>query len=359
MRCSSIKYTFLSKNIQIQGISELTMEYNGECTAARIKVYYAGINDDYEHLCKFKEVEPGDIITCSAEPYGTFGDSTFISIDYDCSDNRRLRRLLSSDSSDDGSSDDGSSDVATTDRPTVEPTPRPTVSPTAFPTKEPTVRTSVAPTLKPSEKYSEDGGECVAKFRTDCNRNIIGSESEGCSDLTVVSYVDATGALCDELMIIGDGSSEDAVEHNALLNGEQSMDSPLEWVQALDPFIKWVLLGIMVTFVALMGIACYFCVIRKAKRANTRRQGFGGKTETIGSYGNVAVDEECHDEESYFSKKGGRRQRVRTMSYAVDEDEYDGEYDEEYVTSTLKAEGDDNDNDNDNAIEMMRTTPSH
>merc|ERR1719242_577863 len=59
------------------------MKYRGKCPAHRIKVYYAGIHDDYAVLCKFKNISPGDTITCSSTGYDTFRDSTFIVIEYD------------------------------------------------------------------------------------------------------------------------------------------------------------------------------------------------------------------------------------------------------------------------------------
>lgn len=309
------------------GITELTMEYNGNCPAHKIKVYYAGINNDYPVLCKFKNVNPGDIITCSSSPYDTFRVSTFISIEYenDC-DSKRRRRLLF-ESSDVEYPDDDYYDVA-----------------------------GRSGSSSDSIDESDNGSECIAKFRTNCKQHLVGTQSEGCNALTVVSYVDAAGAKCDDTIIVDDASSsdddgnesqDDAVEYNALANGERNMESPLKWIARLDPFIRWILLSIFVSAMALLLCSCYFCIVRKhrnvpngaaAQRKNSEKA-HRARLRTL-SYGKVIEDEEFEDDDDdeFFNENGQTHHQIEDMQSD----------DNEELESTIGIN-----EENDSEIEMM------
>ena len=287
-------------------------------------MYYAGLSDDYPVLCKFKNVSPGDTITCSSTPYDTFRVSTFIVIEYDhdCtsdSDESGRRRLFSSTYHFDDDHQDEDSSIDSVD-------PESSSGDSHY-IESLDIDTD---TEHSDESVDSDdrGTECIAKLRTDCRRNLVGTQSEGCGVLTVTAFVDGEGMECDaaDVVIVDDGSSsvdstdpdDGATGYNALSNGEENMSAPLRWIEELDPFIKWALLCIFVSSMALMLCSCYFCIFRNRARAQKRPSAAAKERLRTLSYGNLAVDEE--EEEDFFSENGQTQHRIGDTEEDEDND---------------------------------------
>ena len=287
----------------------MTMKYHGDCPASNIEVYYAGVHDDYPVLCSFSDISPGDTITCSSTPYDTFRDSTFIAVQYDphcnpqsvssdSSESSHRRRLIrvrddrnqsSSDDSYRGSRDnvDPSEDTESQysidnlteyhfvhfgddnhgdDDHVDDHNQKASDSDSGDSEDSETSEGTKHSDNSEDSTDSSAGGQCIAKFRTYCSRSVVGSRSEGCDDLQMISYVDGAGYECDEGTLGGytrdvDSDSDDST-YNAVASGQgiSAPQSPIEWIKGLDPFTRYTLLAIMVTSVALMGVACYICV---------------------------------------------------------------------------------------------------
>ena len=43
-------------------------------------------------------------------------------------------------------------------------------------------------------------GDCIANFKTNCKTQLVGQAVEEC-DLSVISYIDASGQFCDETVL--------------------------------------------------------------------------------------------------------------------------------------------------------------
>ena len=208
------------------------MKYSGKCGAQSIVVYYNIKRDKI--FCSFKNVEIGDILTCKSSKYDTFNENTYIRIyfdDDDCDDSNDRRRLRKKSS--DSESESESSDS------------------------------------------SGDDYQCLALFDTDCSSNIVGTQSKGCTILTVVSFTDANGQFCDKIQRDSSDSSDakryDSSEDlwdNALINEkETSNNKPLQIFDELDPLTKWTLMCIFVVFTILMCVAFCICFVQKMKRS--------------------------------------------------------------------------------------------
>eukprot|EP01084_Bolivina_argentea_P313880 543615_1 len=120
------------------GMTSITMQYTGTCDAT-ITGYYSG-KDDETIICSPTAISTGDLVTCTAEPdYDKFKSNTYFGIN--CIDRRRRRM--------------GDLDLA----------------------------------------------DCTATFHTSCSQNILGEESEDCTDLTVIAYTSGDGAVCEDPII--------------------------------------------------------------------------------------------------------------------------------------------------------------
>jgi len=177
-----------------------------------------------------------------------------------------------------------------------------------------------------ADSDSDDDGQCIAKFRTYCSRSIVGTRSEGCDDLQMISYVDGAGNECDQTLLhgnsYGDGDSDEGTLYNAMAGGgsRSAPTSPIEWIKELDPFTKWTLLAILVTALALMAVACYVCVYLNSARGN--RQCHDRIAEKAPSPQPGRVRRQSRERIQRESvrmrvnmKRSNKRERVRTISY--------------------------------------------
>ena len=233
------------------------MVYNGECTAKSLKVYYGGIDDGNKALCSFENVVVGSEIICTSAPFDTFRQQTFIDVECD--------QAVSAEAGSD----------------------------------------------------SNDAAQCLALFRTDCSQNIVGTQSEGCNVLTVVSFIDASGLFCDEADIIGISESEDddGEGYNALTGEKKQNSDTMQIFDSFDPFVKWTIISVLTGFGCFIITATYVYISRKLK--------------------------------GYTKLKSGVRE---VHSYFDDED-----VDDDGETHHQIAEEEDHDADGYNHIEMMET----
>jgi len=111
-----------------------------------------------------------------------------------------------------------------------------------------------------------------------------------CSVLTVNSFVCADGALCDDTAVADYYQAVSA--DDALVNAEQVLDDPLRVFSGLDPYVRYSLIGLLLTFAGLMLVACYICVARKDEGAKDRKQ-----PEKI--LANMQQMHRTHDQEVY------------------------------------------------------------
>ena len=373
---------------RFKGLTEMTIKYDGDRPASRIELYFAGVHDDYPVLCTFSNISPGDTIECSSTPYDTFRDSTIIGIQYDrdCdpqspssdssdSDRRRLIRTRVRDDRNRSSSDD-----SYRKRDSVDPSDDTDESQysTDYPMdrnfagdgdddhddntdsddgdSEDSEDSEDADNSDQSEDSTDSsaGGQCIAKFRTYCSRSIVGSRSEGCDDLRMVSYVDGAGHECDQITLHGSSqgdtnSDSDDHTYNAIASGQgmSASTSPIEWIKGLDPFTRYTLLAIMVTSVALMCVACYICVYVNVQKGSGRKdEQIAGRAPSVeiepgaarrDSVGQESVrgDRSRRDGSDRRSKerissriRRRKRERVRTISYdniplEMDDDEFE------------------------------------
>ena len=167
-------------------------------------------------ICEFTDVAPGDNIECSDPSGNKLSSDTYIAVNYNDMNRRRStrrRRMKSYSYSKDG-------------------------------------------------KSSSINGDCIGRFVTDCGVQLIGLTAYDCDDLSVISYIDIEGQFCNAEILDNTNNGINDYNH-AFLNAENSFDNPLKVLNNLDPYIKYSLLGIMITFILLSFIACYICVARK------------------------------------------------------------------------------------------------
>merc|ERR1740123_2117598 len=104
----------------------------------------------------------------------------------------------------------------------------------------------------------------MAIVNTQCSVQIIGDRLHGCNDLSIVSYIDGIGALCD-VETLKDEMSD---PQNALImdyDEKTTLKNAFDVISSLDPFILWSLVAILLTFVLLMFVSVYVCKICKVK----------------------------------------------------------------------------------------------
>ena len=164
-----------------------------------ISVYVDKRDDD--PLCEFSDVAPGDTIECSAP--SQFDDKTYFVIN----NARRRRRRMGGYSK--------------------------------------------------SKSYLS--GDCVGKIKTNCESQIVGTTVYNCDDIIIRSTIDAAGQFCDATVLEEESTGAD----NALINGELRLETPLQVLEDMDPMIRWSLIGILVTFLVLLFVACYICIVRR------------------------------------------------------------------------------------------------
>ena len=196
------------------------------------------------------------------------------------------------------------------------------------------------------EESSEE--DCRAKIKTACQEEIVGTRSRQCGDFIVVEAEDTQGNVCSDDGDIEDNGADEE-EYNALINGEQSIIGTLQVFEELDPYVKWSLFAIMITFVGLMIIACYICVARKGDNTDDDRNKDNlqdeinamGKASSWNEYGNIKQtdlnEEDEDDEECYFSDKGQTHQQINTVADSDEEDEENGIDGDETAIEMMKA----------------------
>eukprot|EP01083_Nonionella_stella_P315942 1143002_1 len=228
-----------------RGMTALTLRYVGDQTAASIVVYNARWR---LILCTFTNVKKGEKITCTADNTkdGTFTRQTRFSVSYE---NRR-RSLV--------------------------------------------------------DLNDIKNADCVGLMQTSCAVQIIGDKVIGCSDLVVISHVDGDGALCNARIL----ALETDNTANAYINDYQRMYAdPLKVLDELDPYIRWTLICIMITFVVLVFASIYICFVAKSRNlsedddeddvlksiAETKKHGLHTQTRTICR--SISEEENMNEEE--------------------------------------------------------------
>eukprot|EP01083_Nonionella_stella_P114401 338235_1 len=228
-----------------RGMTALTLRYVGDQTAASIVVYNARWR---LILCTFTNVKKGEKITCTADNTkdGTFTRQTRFSVSYE---NRR-RSLV--------------------------------------------------------DLNDIKNADCVGLMQTSCAVQIIGDKVIGCSDLVVVSHVDGDGALCNARIL----ALETDNTANAYMKDYQMMYAdPLKVLNELDPYIRWTLICIMITFVVLVFASIYICFVAKSRNlsedddeddvlksiAETKKHGLHTQTRTICR--SISEEENMNEEE--------------------------------------------------------------
>lgn len=215
----------------------------------------------------------------------------------------------------------------------------------------------------------DEDGDLLCQGRiTKCNLDYINEPVRDCEDigLNVDFSVDNGGFTCDEQAVEAALAANDASSayDNALINNELASSNPFTVFNDLDPYVKWTLIAIMITFLALICVACYICVARgksdeegmkehvasqheqalqmakvtsnstnNAAVTNNTRHGENESDEDIAQFDNEYYDEDGDNE--YVTKK---KNKVNTKDID-DEDDDDEYYDDENDENLLVEMG--------------------
>ena len=118
----------------------------------------------------------------------------------------------------------------------------------------------------------EDGNSICGRGRIrECSLNIINNEVERCegSGLFVDAWIDNAGFTCDLIAVRQELNSASAEGYYALINTEK-FSSPFTVFDNLDPYIKWSLIAILITFIGLSLICC-ICIIRGSRNSDKEK----------------------------------------------------------------------------------------
>eukprot|EP00488_Nonionellina_sp_1-RS-2012_P003968 TRINITY_DN87_c0_g1_i1.p1 TRINITY_DN87_c0_g1~~TRINITY_DN87_c0_g1_i1.p1 ORF type:complete len:263 (-),score=105.94 TRINITY_DN87_c0_g1_i1:63-815(-) len=183
------------------GMSSLTLLYDPSNGLDADIIGYYNARKTTAVLCEFTAVSPGTEIECISDTYDKLSSSTYFVITY-YDTRRRMGRNKGS--------------------------------------------------------ISIDPGDCSGKFHTSCSEQIIGTTSTGCDDLTAVEFISSDGSLCNEEIL-----DEETASAN-LISGVDNIfsSSPLKVLEEMDPYVRYSLIGIVVTFAVLTLVACYICIAR-------------------------------------------------------------------------------------------------
>ena len=111
---------------------------------------------------------------------------------------------------------------------------------------------------------NEDEADCIGDARTKCRKMIVGRSLPNCDDLVVLSHLDGDGAFCDANILSADIA---ALESNAIVDNERSTSDPLRVWKELDLWIRWMLICLLIAFLALIGISYFLCCLRRRKES--------------------------------------------------------------------------------------------
>ena len=192
----------------------------------------------------------------------------------------------------------------------------------------------------------------LGKIR-ECDTDIIGEEIKGCEGLglSVDAFVDNEGYTCDATAVsqaAQDDASDSGDGFNALINGERAINSPFAAFNDLDPYIKWSLIGIMVTFLALIFVACYICVARKDENDKDLPKEQALEMEKVISNSemkikktNVTYDEHGEDvfDDEYYDDGQEENHGNKRVNTKEDDDEYYNEDDENVLVQMDVVQG--------------------
>lgn len=131
-----------------------------------------------------------------------------------------------------------------------------TISLTPFPSKTFKTWTYVAIDDKSGNQI------CGGRVRK-CRQDVIDSAVYGCNDLIVRSWTAGDGALCDEFSVDLSDSSSSSADNAFFGNEKKDKVGTFAVFNNLDPFIKYSLIGVIVTFFILIIVALYIFISAK------------------------------------------------------------------------------------------------
>ena len=100
-------------------------------------------------------------------------------------------------------------------------------------------------------------GDCYGAIRTDCSTQLIG-EIGACDEMVIRSYIDMDNAYCDADVLDAQFGSDNAFTNSKnTINGIRTLT-----FTELDPYIQWILICLLIAFIALVIVAIYICFVR-------------------------------------------------------------------------------------------------